>query len=249
MGNIFSSESEESSLSRSFQSFVTKYQQEIPQQEISIKEEIGQMNDQICNSSKNEVKDNSNVDSNFQNVILGHLSILEPVPFEKSKENNKSDFDSNVSKAIFTQLSKLEPVGFEKSKELKRKSTDELTQMDDQILNSSKHNEPNVQKAIFESLSKLEPVMFGKSEELNTDELNKKNNDEKPFGCEYCEKRFAQANYAKIHERIHTGEKPFACKYCNYKTTNSSNLKKHERTHKNTDMNAIADEKFETFLE
>ena len=231
MGNIFSSESEESSLSRSFQSFVTKYQQEIPQQEISIKEEIGQMNDQICNSSKDEVKDNSNIDSNFQNVILGHLSILEPVPFEKSKENNKSDFDSNVSKAIFTQLSKLEPVGFEKSKELKRKSTDELSRMDDHVLKSSKHNESNDQKAIFESLSKLEPVVFGKSKEPNTEELNKKNNDEKPFGCEYCEKRFAQANYAKIHERIHTGEKPFACNICDYKSTNSGNLMKHVKIH------------------
>ena len=148
-----------------------------------------------------EDEDNPNIDSNFQNVILGQLSILEPVPFEKSKENNKSDFDLNVSKAIFTQLSNLEPVRFEKSKEFKRKSTDELTQMDDQILNSSNHNKPNVEKAIFESLSKLEPVVFE-----NSEELNRKNNDKKPFGCQYCEKRFTQAKSARIHERTHTGE-------------------------------------------
>ena len=46
MGNIFSSENEEGSLNNSFQSFVTNFQQEIPQQESSIKKEKIQMNDE-----------------------------------------------------------------------------------------------------------------------------------------------------------------------------------------------------------
>ena len=79
------------------------------------------MNEQIWNSSKNEPKNDSNVDANVQNAILGQLSILETVPFKKSKELWNSD-------------GSVEQV---------------LIQMNDQVLNSSKTNESNVQKAIL----------------------------------------------------------------------------------------------------
>ena len=50
--------------------------------------------------------------------------------------------------------------------------------------------------------------------------------DKRPFGCEYCEKRFTQSQAAKKHVRIHTGEKPFGCKICDYKSNDSGNLRK-----------------------
>ena len=127
---------------------------------------------------------------------MGQLSILEPVPFEKSKELWNSD--GSVKQ--------------------------ELIQMNDQVLNSSKNNESNVQKAISEQESIIVPVVFEKSEELKS-----KNMEKRPFVCEYCEKRFTQSQAAKKHERIHTGEKPFVCKICNYKSNDSGNLRKHEK--------------------
>ena len=172
----FISESEENSLSSSFQSFVTNYQLEI-QQESLVKKEFIQMNDQICESSRNEEKDKSNVDSSFQNDILGQLSILEPIPLEDLKENSISSID--VQNDILGQLSKLEPDMFEKSTEINKKSTA----------------------------------------------------DEKPFGCEYCDKRFKFYLIARHHEKIHTGEKPFACNICNFKSTRSSSLTKHVKSH------------------
>ena len=39
-------------------------------------------------------------------------------------------------------------------------------------------------------------------------------NYEKPFACEYCEKKFNQIRQTTKYKRIHTGEKPFACEYC-----------------------------------
>merc|ERR1712228_476085 len=54
---------------------------------------------------------------------------------------------------------------------------------------------------------------------------------EKPFACNYCNKKFAQSSEKKMHEKIHTGEKPFACKYCDKKFILSSGQKRHERIH------------------
>ena len=39
-------------------------------------------------------------------------------------------------------------------------------------------------------------------------------NYEKPFACEYCEKKFNQIRQTTKYKRIHTGEKPFACECC-----------------------------------
>ena len=55
---------------------------------------------------------------------------------------------------------------------------------------------------------------------------------EKPFGCQYCDKKFDRQDNLKVHERIHTGEKPYKCTLCSYGCGDSGSLKKHMKIHK-----------------
>ena len=81
----------------------------------------------------------------------------------------------------------------------------------------------DVQNEILGQLSRLEPDVFEKSTEIN----KKSTADEKPFGCEYCDKRFKFYLIARHHEKIHT----FACNICDFKSTRSSSLTKHVKIH------------------
>ena len=55
--------------------------------------------------------------------------------------------------------------------------------------------------------------------------------DEKPFTCSKFDKKFAYANVLKNHERIHNGEKPFSCSKCYKSFSRAASLKTHERIH------------------
>ena len=55
---------------------------------------------------------------------------------------------------------------------------------------------------------------------------------EKPFACQYCNKKFDRQDNLKVHERIHTGEKPYKCTLCSYECADSGSLKKHVKGHK-----------------
>ena len=63
---------------------------------------------------------------------------------------------------------------------------------------------------------------------------------EKPYSCNFCDKKFAQINSLNVHERIHTGEKPYSCKICDKKFTDSSNLKQHEKEEEQENLHIIA---------
>ena len=54
---------------------------------------------------------------------------------------------------------------------------------------------------------------------------------EKPFSCQFCDKRFATAGNLKIHKRIHTNENPFNCLECDRKFKSVSNLHEHIKSH------------------
>lgn len=54
---------------------------------------------------------------------------------------------------------------------------------------------------------------------------------EKPFKCQFCEKRFSRDDKRKMHERAHTKEKPFACELCTYRCADGGSFKKHMRVH------------------
>ncbi|XP_064783301.1 uncharacterized protein LOC135507647 isoform X2 [Oncorhynchus masou masou] len=54
---------------------------------------------------------------------------------------------------------------------------------------------------------------------------------DKPYACPTCGKRFAQANYVKMHQTVHTKEKPFKCKLCYKSFSFLTNLTRHRSVH------------------
>ncbi|XP_031683998.1 uncharacterized protein LOC109894035 isoform X2 [Oncorhynchus kisutch] len=54
---------------------------------------------------------------------------------------------------------------------------------------------------------------------------------DKPYACPTCGKRFAEANYVKRHQTVHTNEKPFKCKLCYKSFSFLTNLIRHRSVH------------------
>ncbi|KAL5021463.1 hypothetical protein ScPMuIL_000618 [Solemya velum] len=54
---------------------------------------------------------------------------------------------------------------------------------------------------------------------------------ERPYACQFCDKRFNRKDKLKLHLRGHTGNKPYKCYECNYSAADGSSLKKHIRIH------------------
>ncbi|CAH01814.1 Com2p [Kluyveromyces lactis] len=58
----------------------------------------------------------------------------------------------------------------------------------------------------------------------------------KPFGCEYCDRRFKRQEHLKRHIRsLHICEKPYGCHLCGKKFSRSDNLSQHLKTHTHED--------------
>jgi len=54
---------------------------------------------------------------------------------------------------------------------------------------------------------------------------------EKPYKCNYCERRFKQQSHVKQHSRLHTGERPYKCIECGRTFVQLSNLQQHMGNH------------------
>ncbi|XP_061393690.1 zinc finger protein 675-like [Musca vetustissima] len=56
---------------------------------------------------------------------------------------------------------------------------------------------------------------------------------ERPFKCEYCDRRFFRLHDAQMHALSHTGERPYKCTECEKGFRSSGKLTIHMRTHTN----------------
>ena len=75
---------------------------------------------------------------------------------------------------------------------------------------------------------------------------------EKPYNCEYCDKRFTQKGNLDAHTKTHTKEKPYPCVYCPKRFAFKSSMQSHVRGHQNgvgcppdvdeDDMDALKDQ-------
>lgn len=54
---------------------------------------------------------------------------------------------------------------------------------------------------------------------------------EKPFECQYCQRRFTDRSTHLRHERVHTNERPFICRECNKTFSLATTLQAHMRVH------------------
>ena len=56
---------------------------------------------------------------------------------------------------------------------------------------------------------------------------------ERPFGCNHCDKRFKTKGHLRSHIMTHTGEKPYVCTFsgCHAKFSRPALLKIHARSH------------------
>ncbi|XP_043502367.1 zinc finger protein 383-like isoform X2 [Polistes fuscatus] len=64
-----------------------------------------------------------------------------------------------------------------------------------------------------------------------TSEVNELTENQKPYQCQHCGRRFTRPHEKVKHERIHTGEKPHVCEVCGKTFRVSYCLTLHMRTH------------------
>merc|ERR1712179_467254 len=81
----------------------------------------------------------------------------------------------------------------------------------------------NISEVKTENPSKY---VFGKTDKLRRHMNVHKNEKEKPFKCDVCEKTFSSSSGLKTHKLFHSGEL-LKCEFCEYTNVQKGNLKTH----------------------
>ena len=120
-------------------------------------------------------------------------------PIEENDVDDSPGLNSSVDKKDFSKL--------KKNKKLKSSDVSEADTVDDKTCSQC--------GKVFPSAGKLKLHM-----NVHKDEK------ERPFKCDVCEKGFSAPASLKNHKLLHTGE-AFKCEFCSYTAVQKGNLKTH----------------------
>ena len=170
----------------------------VKSQMVNVKQEILQQNFENVLSS-DQIWNSLNIDSNVQKDILGKLSLLEPVAFEKSEVENKivefpkTGTGNGVQQANFEHHSKgvSNQKGDKEQTNIKKRYGCRFCEDIFTLKESARRHEKRSCKK-FQNKAKI------------PDQTNSQNDSNiGSFDCKYCDKKFTQKGSAKRHEKTY----------------------------------------------
>jgi len=87
---------------------------------------------------------------------------------------------------------------------------------------------PPVSSMLSQPVNTVRPTMISEEEKLA---YIKAKEDDRPYHCNACDKKFRQLGHLQQHIRIHTNDRPYQCAHCEKAFKQKSQVNQHERIH------------------